>query len=104
MDWYHWVTLLFGSGILIEVFRRIFKKISDNEQKTKAIQKGVQALLRDRLIAEYNEALRKGYAHIYDKENFENMWNQYHDLGANGVMNEIRDKYKEFPTEKGGKS
>ena len=99
MTVYNWISLLFGSGILIEVFRRLFKKISDNEGKTKAIQAGVQALLRDRLIAEYNAALRKGYSHIYDKENFENMWQQYHNLGANGVMDEIRDKYQELPTE-----
>lgn len=100
MTVYNWLTLLLGSGLLIEIFRRLFKKISENEAKTKAIQAGVQALLRDRLIAEYNEALRKGYAHIYDKENFENMYAQYHNLGANGVMDEIREKYKKLPTEK----
>lgn len=96
---YNWLTLLLGSGVLIEVFRRLFSKIKDNENKTKAIQAGVQALLRDRLIAEYNEGIRKGYARIYDKENFENMYDQYHNLGANGVMDEIRDKYRILPTE-----
>ena len=99
MTVYQWLSLLLGSGILIEVFRRLFRKISINEAKTKAIQLGIQALLRDRLIAEYNNALRKGYAHIYDKENFENMYKQYHELGANGVMDELRDKYKTLPTE-----
>ena len=99
MTVYNWVTLLLGSGILIEVFRRLFGKIKDNENKTKAIQSGVQALLRDRLIAEYNDGLRKGYARIYDKENFENMWTQYHNLGANGVMDDIRNKYRELPTD-----
>ena len=100
MDWYKWGTLLFGSGILIEIFRRLFTKISANETKTKAIQAGVQALLRDRLIAEYNDAIRKGYARIYDQENFENMYVQYHNLGGNGVMEEIREKYRTLPTEK----
>ena len=99
MTVYNWLTLLLGSGILIELFRRLFAKIKDNESKTKAIQGGVQALLRDRLIAEYNDGIRKGYAHIYDKENFENMYEQYHNLGANGVMDEIRDKYRLLPTE-----
>ena len=99
MTVYNWASLLLGSGVLISAFRVLFKKISDNEAKTRAIQAGVQALLRDRLIGEYNAALRKGYAHIYDKENFENMWKQYHNLGANGVMDDIRDKYRELPTE-----
>lgn len=100
MTVYNWLTLLLGSGILIEVFRRLFGKIKANEEKTKAIQAGVQALLRDRLIAEYNEGLRKGYARIYDKENFENMYTQYHALGVNGVMDDIREKYRALPTEK----
>lgn len=100
MTLYNWLSLLLGSGILIEIFRRLFKKISDNESKTKAIQAGVQALLRDRLIAEYNDGLRKGYARIYDKENFENMYIQYHSLGVNGVMDDIREKYRALPTEK----
>lgn len=100
MTIYNWLTLLLGSGVLLEVFRRLFVKIQANENKTKAIQAGVQALLRDRLIAEYNEAVRKGYARIYDKENFENMYVQYHSLGVNGVMDEIRDKYRTLPTEK----
>lgn len=99
MTVYNWLTLLLGSGILLEIFRRLFQKIKDNENKTKAIQEGVQALLRDRLIAEYNEGVRKGYARIYEKENFENMYEQYHNLGANGVMDDIREKYRELPTE-----
>lgn len=100
MTIYNWLTFLLGSGILLEIFRRLFVKVQANENKTKAIQAGVQALLRDRLIAEYNEAIRKGYARIYDKENFENMYVQYHSLGVNGVMDEIRDKYRMLPTEK----
>lgn len=100
MDWYKWVTFLFGTGILAEIFRRLFIKIKANELKTRAISEGVQALLRDRLIAEYNEAIHKGYAHIYDQENFENMYKQYHNLGGNGVMDEIREKYQKLPTEK----
>lgn len=98
MTLYNWLSLLLGSGILIEIFRRLFKKISENESKTKAIQAGVQALLRDRLIAEYNAAVIRGYAPIFDKENFENMFKQYHNLGANGVMDDIRAHYIALPT------
>lgn len=102
MTTYNWITLLLGSGILLEIFRRLFHQVKSNETKTKAIQTGVQALLRDRLLAEYNKALHKGYAHIYDKENFENMYTQYHNLGGNGVMEQIREEYHTFPTEKEG--
>lgn len=52
------------------------------------------------MIHEYNKYLDQGYAPIYAKENFENMWVQYHNLGYNGVMDEIHEKFKELPTER----
>lgn len=61
---------------------------------------GLQALLRDQLIHNYNHYVDKGYAPIYAKENFENMWLQYHNLGANGVMDDIHERFKTLPIEK----
>lgn len=96
------LQLLFGSGILISVFTYVLKRIKANDEKTKSVQLGVQALLRDRLIREYNKAKERGYAPIYAKDNFENMWQQYHNLGKNGVMDEIHAEYMTFPTDKEG--
>lgn len=95
-----WLTLLFGSGILVTAWRYLYGRIKANDQKTAAVQLGVQALLRDRLVAEYNKYSEKGYAPIYARDNFENMWTQYHNLGKNGVMNGLHDKFMELPTEK----
>lgn len=97
MTVYNWLTLLFGSGLLATVGRYFYNRIKANDQKTEAVCLGVQALLRDRLIATYNKYSEKGYAPIYAKENFENMWIQYHNLGANGVMDEIHEKFKDLP-------
>lgn len=91
------LTLLFGSGVLVPICHYFKSKIKANELKTEAVCLGVQALLRDRLIETYNHYLEKGYAPIYAKENFENMWVQYHNLGANGVMDEIHEKFKDLP-------
>lgn len=93
------LTLLFGSGILTAVCRYFLARIRANDRKTEAVQAGVQALLRDRLISEYNYRLEKGYAPIYAKDNFENMWIQYHNLGKNGVMDSIHESYMALPTE-----
>ena len=93
------VSLLFGSGVLVAVWRHFIKRIRANDQKTDAVCLGVQALLRDRMIEQYNHYMEKKYAPIYAKQNFENLWEQYHSLGANGVMDEIHEKFKELPTE-----
>ena len=94
------VSLLFGSGLLVTVGRYFLKRIKANDLKTEAVQKGVQALLRDRLYDKYEHYSALGYAPIRARENFENMWTQYHNLGKNGVMDDIHDKFKLLPTEK----
>lgn len=91
------LSLLFGSGLLITVGRYFISRIKAIEAKNEAVCTGVQALLRDRLLSTYNHYLEKGYAPIYAKENFENMWTQYHALGENGVMDEIHEKFLTLP-------
>lgn len=98
MTWYQWASLLFGSGILVEVFRRVFAELKQNRQETKAIALGVQAMLRNSLKKDYEAAIANGYASITDKENFENMYIQYHNLGVNGVMDGLRVEYMDLPT------
>lgn len=65
---------------------------------TKALMLGLQAVLRDRLLQSYKHYTGKGYADTDDRMNWENMYTQYHSLGANGVMDDIRLKFLALPT------
>ena len=68
--------------------------------ETEALKKGVQAILRNQMITNYNKWHEdKGYAPIWVKDNFENLWLQYEALGENGVMKELHDKFMKLPTE-----
>ncbi len=64
----------------------------------KALQMGVQALLRAQMIEYYNHYRAKGYSPLYARESFENCWIQYEKLGKNGVMLDIRVKFMALPT------
>lgn len=86
------------SGIIGYFVAKVKKVANDQEM----LKKGVQALLRAQMIDEYNHYSSKGYAPIYAKENFENVYNAYHQLGANGVMQELYANFIELPTSKGG--
>ena len=99
MTLYQILSLTFGSGLLITILTAVWKKIKANEKKTESVQLGVQALLRDRLYSTYMRYSEKGYAPIYARENFENMYNQYHILGANGVMDDVYRKFMALPLE-----
>ena len=74
-------------------------KKQDSHQK--ALEYGVQALLRDRMLHCYNKYIDAGFAPIYAKENYENMYRQYHELGGNGVMTHLHEEFMALPTEKG---
>ena len=60
-----------------------------NRKKDKAIEEGVQALLRNELIRRYREYQDKGSMTILDKENVEAMFKQYENLGGNGMVKQL---------------
>ncbi len=72
------------------------------EKQNKAIMLGVQAILRDRLLQGYRHYIDKGWADYDDRENMENIYKQYHALGANGVMDDMRNQFRRLPSFKGG--
>ena len=92
MTTYQWLCLL-GVPSLFTVLGVLWRRIA-------AMQKGMQALLRAQMINDYNRWDEKGYAPIYARQNFENCWQQYHALGANGVMDDLHAKFLALPTEK----
>ena len=63
----------------------------------RAVKKGVQALLRDRLLQGYKFYRVQGWADEDDRTNLENVYVQYHALGANGVMDDLRSKFLALP-------
>lgn len=87
-------TLIFGS-----MFGVIIAKIKKQKAEQDAIKAGIQALLRSEMIYSYNKYMEKGYAPIYAKENFDNMYKNYHALGLNGVMDGIHDTFMKLPTD-----
>ena len=65
--------------------------------QTRAVKKGVQALLRDRLLQGYKFYRAQGWADENDRSNLENVYEQYHALGANGMMDDLREKFMALP-------
>ena len=98
------------SGIFALIISRMLKKrdakqeqiVAQNEameRQNKAIMLGVQAFLRDRLLQGYKHYIAKGWADYDDRENMENIYTQYHALGANGIMDDMRNQFRNLPTQ-----
>ena len=105
MTWYQILALIGIPSVVTAVLNHIERKAIRKEaakakaaDKSDALALGVQALLRAQMIADYNHYSEKGWAPIYARENFENVWKQYEALGQNGVMEDIRKKFMALPT------
>lgn len=62
-----------------------------------ANNRGTQALLRDRLLQGYHFFMRRGMITYGEAKNYENMYEAYHSLGKNGIMDTVYQKFKAIP-------
>ena len=73
-------------------------KIRKAEQE--AIKLGIQALLRNEIIEQYNKYMEKGYIPIYAVENVTAMYIQYKALRGNGTIKQLYEELLELPHRK----
>lgn len=99
MTVYNWLCLLCVPTLIGAVFKYLHSLVKKNAADSMALKAGMQALLRSQMIDDYNKWTERGYAPLYARENFENCWLQYHSLGANGVMSDLRNKFLALPTQ-----
>lgn len=99
MTVYQILCLVGIPSLITSILAFVFGKILGGFKRMEALERGVQAILRDRLYQAYNHFTEKGYAPLYARENFENMYQQYHKLGKNGVMDDIHARFFELPSE-----
>ena len=98
MSVYQWLCVLGIPGMLAGLAGFVVLQVKQN----RAIKLAVQAMLRDRLLQGYKHYLEKGWADLDDRGNLENVWKQYHALGGNGDMNDLRNTFRHLPMTQGG--
>ena len=97
----YWLTVLFGlitTGVTTS-YAFLKKKLDCQNKEQEAIKMGLQALLRNEIIREYNKYIRLGSIPIYAMENMDAMYEQYSNLGGNGTITTLMEKIRELPTE-----
>lgn len=94
------LSLIGVPALCMGLYAFLGRRIKETERKNKAVELGLQALLRDRIIQAYNHYMDKEVCAIYAKENVENMYRQYHNLGGNGTVTKLYEEMMALPTEK----
>lgn len=95
----NWVEWLFAAAtaVLAWCYRNISARLDMERQKNEAISIGVQSLLRESIVSNYNKYAEKGYCPIYAKESVKKVYQAYHNLGGNDVATELYQKILRMP-------
>ena len=99
----HWLEWIFGIILAVLTFgyRQLIKRLSEEQAKNQAISDGVQALLRESIVGNYNKYQDKKYCPIYAKESLKKAYKAYSALGGNDVATELYRKVLAMPEEGG---
>lgn len=88
------VTFVCGGVVTFLAARYKFHR-----KREKALEEGVQALLRAEIIRQYEKHIERGFCPLYAKEALKREYHAYHELGGNDVATELYHKVLELPTE-----
>jgi hypothetical protein len=97
----HWVEWLFAVclAILTGAWRTVAARLKMEQKKNEAIAEGVQSLLRESIVSNYNRYSDKGFCPIYAKESIKKVYHAYHDLGGNDVATQLYENLLRMPEE-----
>lgn len=77
-----------------EIQKQLAEERKRIEKMREANNRGTQALLRDRLLQGYHFYKARGSVTYGEAANYQNMYEAYHALGKNGIMDGIYDAFK----------
>ena len=98
----HWVDWLFTLclAILAWAYRKLLARIKEEHGRNEAIAEGVQSLLRESIVSNYNRYHDKGFCPIYARESIKRVYHAYSDLGGNDVAEGLYKELLAMPTER----
>ena len=97
----HWVEWLFAviTGLAGLGYRNVSARLKIEQERNTAIAEGVQSLLRESIVENYNKYTDRGYCPIYAKESIKKVYTEYHKLNGNDVATELYHKLLAMPEE-----
>ena len=76
------------------------KKMSKYSGQIKTLMSAQQAQMRSQLLKDFYTYKQRGYVYESELEDWENQYQAYHSLGANGIMDKRRDMLFNLETRK----
>ena len=82
--------------VAVPVIGCLYKKYKQADARQKAVELGVQALLRDRIVQSYYHYEERGWITLHGLENVNAMYKEYHALGGNGTVTSLVNSIREL--------
>ena len=97
----NWVKWLFAICLAVLTFawRSVVARLKEEQKKNEAIAEGVQSLLRESIVGNYNRYKDKGFCPIYAKESVKKVYHSYAQLGGNDVATGLYKELLDMPTD-----
>lgn len=90
----HWIEWIFAAlmAALGWGYRSVSTRLKREQQRNEAIAEGVQALLRESIVENYNRYKEENSCPLYAKQSVSRVYEAYHKLGGNDVATELYNK------------
>lgn len=92
------------SGVVGSFVTWFLTKKDKTTKEMEDLKLGVTAILRDKLMHNHGIYKADGYVTYQGKESFEKMYQAYHSLGGNGMINSLHDEVMQLETRKNTES
>lgn len=87
-------------ALVMWLFNRASKTFKEIKGYIENQNLALQALLRRELRVGYKFYVKQGWISVEEKEDYHNLYERYHNLGKNGVMDKNHEIVMNLPTEK----
>ena len=98
------IVLSVYSVLLPILIGYIIKLLKDQKKERDANAKGTMLLLRVQLIEYHDRYVAEGSIPSYAYNNFVDMYNAYHDLGGNGMIEKMKKEIEDIHLERKGEN
>lgn len=93
--WVQWACGLAAGGLAAGL-RLLYRRQKETDRRQRAAERGIQALLRDRIVQAYYHYAERGWITLHGLENVEALYREYHALGGNGTVTKLVEDLREL--------
>lgn len=83
----------------IDEIQKDVADIKASQGQNDAVRLGLQAILRENIVSNYNKYKDRGYLPIYARESIKKIYEAYADLGGNDVAHDLYEKMRHWDTD-----